>query len=634
MVFAADECLTGDQKSVVHAFCEATFAGYADAVREPEEAIRMVNEAKKMLKLDDEMNDHWYPSSEFDVEMLTKCNDYVKKTYEGDRYGVINSNCWDDANRWLLRGEHTESNFGFDPTVWHPPHTVLGGNGLARKMMEDANASAKYFKQTFGREPSLAVITVGKLKRYNHSDRRLQIYSDPTNSWFSKTSSGKANGFNVQEINLDASTTTDELLSQIYHLRDVDGIQLMWPLPDHIDNAKVYSAIDVTKDVDGIHYIGQLEIGNKTAYPPVTPAATMALMDEYDVAIKGKRVLVIGRSPIVGSPVAHMLREKGGSVTVAHSQTGDEGLKRFVGDAEVIICCAGAPGLVKAEWINGAVVINVGTTFDASADSLVSDVDGDIKKFASRYSPVPGGVGPISAPSLFKNVAKAAWNQISTTAAIATNGWEEHPASLRKMYHFASYTEALEACTKVDELSTVMNHHANMKLTHQCVDGVDLEMEFFTFEARKITDKDFDAAAAVDMLLSEDEIEMENFSYQLAESSIAKYPAFPRGSSKLLKVDPCGKVAHFDNFSEEFARLASGTHLVFNDSRVLDARLFLEVGDDEVELMILDLGSVNVRDTCNATPLHAMIRSSEIKVGDTFKDVTGNELVEVVEVKG
>ncbi len=620
---------------MVQAFCEATFDGWSMAIRNPEEAAEIVKEAKKMLNLDDEKNDHWYPSSDFEVEMLTKCNDYVKRTFQGDRYGVINGERWSDANKWLLKGQNIDPNFGFDPDVWQPEANILGGNELARKMMEDAKASAHFFNETFGRKPSLAVVTVGDLKRYRHGDRRLQIYSNASSSWFSKTSTGEANGFDVREINLNADTTTDELLSELYHLRDVDGIQLMWPLPDHINTAKVYAAIDVEKDVDGIHYVGQLEIGNKSAYAPVTPAATIALIDEHNVDVKGKRVLVIGRSPIVGSPIAHMVREKGAAVTVAHSQVSEDTLKKLVGDADVIISCAGLPGLIKAKWINGAVVINVGTTFSEEVDSLVSDVDGDIGKYASKYTPVPGGIGPISAPALFKNVAKAAWDQMNSTGAVLANGWERKPASLHKTYHFDSYTQAIEACRKVDELSSSMDHHANMKLTHQCVDGVDLEMEFFTFEAKQITDKDYDAAHAVDMILSKDKVEMSKYSYNLREESIAKYPASPRGSSKLLKVDPSSNVTYYDNFSEVFPNLVKGSHLVFNDSRVLDARLFVN-GDEaaDIELMILDLGSVNVCDACENTPLLAMIRSSNVKVGDSFVDCKGNVDIEILEVKG
>lgn len=428
VIFAPHECLQEDhldQKLAVQKFLEATFEGYNNAVRDPHEAVRMVNEAKKMLNLDDENNDHWYPSAEFDVEMLAKCNDYVKRTFQGDRYGVIDAKRWNNANAWLLEGSSASENFGLDATVWHPPPNLLAGNELSRNMMEEARASALSFKEKHGRKPSLAVVTVGELKRYQHGDRRLQIYSNPASSWFSKTSTGDANGFDVTEIHLDgASTTTEELLDKIHHVRDdlnVDGIQLMWPLPDHIDSVKAFSAIDVERDVDGIHYIGQLEIGNKDgAYPPVTPAATIALMDEYNIDVEDKRVLVIGRSPIVGSPIAHMMREKGGAVTVAHSKISDETLMKLVGDAEVVVCCAGVPGLVKAEWItethegsgSGTVVINVGTTFDPVIDSLVSDVVGDIGKFAAKYSPVPGGIGPISAPALFRNVAKAAWDRM------------------------------------------------------------------------------------------------------------------------------------------------------------------------------------------------------------------------------
>jgi methylenetetrahydrofolate dehydrogenase (NADP+)/methenyltetrahydrofolate cyclohydrolase len=636
VVFTADECLHGDQRAVVQAFCEATFEGWANAIRNPEQAAEMVNEAKKILGLDDEANDHWHPSSEFDAEMLQNCNDYVKGTFQGDRYGVINVARWNEANDWLLKGTRRGSNeFGLDADVWQPPKNLLAGNSLARTILEDAKASATFFQQTYGRKPSLSVITVGDLERYKHGQRRLQLYSNSSSSWFSKVSTGEANGFDVKAINLDASTTTDELLSEIYALRNVDGIQLMWPLPDHIDTARVYSAIDVSKDVDGIHYVGQLEIGNKDAYPPVTPAAAMALMKEFNVEVEGKRVLVIGRSPIVGSPIAHMVRQKGAAVTVAHSSVQEETLKKLVGEAEVIITCAGLSGLVKAEWIKGAEVVNVGTTFQEDLDCLVSDVDGDIAKYASRYSPVPGGIGPLSAPILFKNVAKAAWDQMSTTGVVLDGGWNRHPASLRKNYHFDSYSEALVAAKKIDELSTIMDHHANMSFTHKCVSGCELEMEFFTFEANQITEKDYDAAQAVDMILSKDKVEMSKYSYNLREENIAKYPASPRGSSKLLKCDGPGNVSYYDNFSEVFPSLAKGCHIVFNDSRVLDARLFIkDASSSKVELMVLDLGSVDVAGACEDTVLQAMIRADNVQVGATFEEYGGNGIIEVVGIKG
>ena len=300
--------------------------------------------------------------------------------------------------------------------------------------MQDSKTSATKFAQTFGRKPSLAVITVGELSRYTHSTRRVQLYSNPSNSWFTKTDTGEANGFDVTEIQLDGSTTTtDGLLSEIYKIRDqVDGIQVMWPFPAHIDSGRVFNAIPVEKDVDGIHYIGQQELGNKDAYPPVTPAAAMELMKEYNVDAKGKHVVVIGRSPIVGSPMAYMLRQAGAAVTVAHRGVDKEILKILVGQADIVVTCAGDPGAIQAEWLNdGAEVINIGTTFSESEDGLVSDVEGDIGGKASRYSPVPGGVGPISSPMLFKNVAKAAWDQMENNNESVSSTWTKKPATLR-----------------------------------------------------------------------------------------------------------------------------------------------------------------------------------------------------------
>lgn len=127
----------------------------------------------------------------------------------------------------------------------------------------------------------------------------------------------------------------------------------------------------------------------------------------------------------------------------------------------------------------------------------------------------------------------------------------------------------------------------------------------------------------------------ERYSYNLDEKNIAQYPASPRGSSKLLRCDANGNVVHHSNFSKVFASMVKGCHLVFNDSRVLDARLFIK--DDsgrKVELMILDLGSIDVEGTCLDTPLQAMIRSSEVKAGDTFEEFKGKGEIEVVEVKG
>jgi len=263
------------------------------------------------------------------------------------------------------------------------------------------------------------VITVGELKRYKHSDRRLQLYSNPANSWFSKTQTGSANGFDVKEVQLDENTTTtDILLSEIYKAsveEDCDGIQLMWPLPKHIDAQKVYNAIDKQKDVDGIHFVGQSLIENNKAYPPVTPSGIMALLKHNNIDVRGKRVLVIGRSLIVGSPLAHMLQKEGAATLILHSEVPQPVLKSMVGEFDIIIPCVGEPGFIKAEWVDkNAIVINGGTTFLPESDALQSDVEGDLGVHCSRYSPVPGGVGPLSLPHLLLNTAQAAWNQASS----------------------------------------------------------------------------------------------------------------------------------------------------------------------------------------------------------------------------
>lgn len=457
MLFVANEALeSDDRRDAAKAFLEGTFEGWQYAIRNPDEAIDAVSEAQKMLKLDDESNDHWvsikfyfcsvlivflcaqqltyYPilllmqhdSQSFKKEMLELVNNHVKETFVGDRLGVLSHHRWSKATEWLLNDKgDVDPSFGMDKTaLWQPPANLLYGNELARELLEDAKLSALNFQAKHGRKPSLAVITVGELSRYGHAERRIQLYSNPSNSWFTKTEVGEANGFDVTEINLPEKTTTDALLSELYKLRDnVDGIQVMWPLPESIDSAKVYNSVPLAKDVDGIHFQGW---GAK--YLPVTPAGALELMKEHNVEVRGKHVVVIGRSPIVGRPMAHILREAGAAVTVIHTGVDKSTIEELVGQADVVVTCAGSPGSVQASWLkDGAEVVNVGTTFCEIADSLLSDVEGDIEGKASRFSPVPGGVGPLSTPMLFRNVVEAAWDQASST----DETWEQTPATIR-----------------------------------------------------------------------------------------------------------------------------------------------------------------------------------------------------------
>ena len=126
-----------------------------------------------------------------------------------------------------------------------------------------------------------------------------------------------------------------------------------------------------------------------------------------------------------------------------------------------------------------------------------------------------------------------------------------------------------------------------MRIVHKCVNGVDLELEFFSFEAKELTEKDFSAAKAIDLIAGGNPIKMSDFSYDLEQDSIALFPADPRGSSKLLQVNSRGRVSYFDHFAENIPSLLGGCHVVFNNSRVLDARLSVELGSGEkVELMV------------------------------------------------
>lgn len=640
MLFVANEALESpDRREAATAFLEATSEGWQNAIRNPDEAIEAVAEAQKMLKLDDEANDHWHPSLSFQREMLELMNGHVKEGFIGDRLGVLHPNRWGNATQWLLEGKEgdIDPSFGLDQTsLWQPPSNLLAGNEIGRDILQEAKTSAGKFNEVHGRKPSLAVITVGDLSRYGHSQRRVQLYSNPSNSWFTKTDTGEANGFDVTEINLDAaSTTTESLLSEIYKIRNsVDGVQVMWPFPDGIDSARVYNAVPLDKDVDGIHFVGQQEIGNKHPYPPVTPAGAMELIKKYGVDVRGKHVVVVGRSPITGSPVAHMLREAGAAVTVLHTDVDKDTFQTLVGSADVLVTSAGHPGAIQASWLkDGVEVINIGTTFSEEADSLLSDVEGDIASKASRYSPVPGGVGPLSSPMLFRNVAKAAWDQMEGVGSAST--WEEEPAKLRKSFHFDSYTEALQFAEKVNEMSTIMDHHANISIVHKCVDGVDLEMEFFSFEAKELTEKDYDAAKAVDLIHGGNPIKMSDYSYDLKQDSIALFPAELRGSSKLLQVDSQGGVSYKPHFANSIPEAISGCHVVFNNSRVLDARLSVEVeSGKKVELMLLDLGNIDAALPCSDHTIQAMIRSEAVVRGGMYAEPVSGAKIEVVDIKG
>jgi len=290
-----------------------------------------------------------------------------------------------------------------------------------------------------------------------------------------------------------------------------------------------------------------------------------------------------------------------------------------------------------------AEVINIGTTFSEEHDRLLSDFEGDLSVSAKRFSPVPGGVGPLSVAQLYKNVIRAAWERSAKTGDVDAT-WEKKSASLHRRIHFEDYDSALRFATKVNATSTEMDHHANITFTHKCVNGVDVEMEYFSFEANDLTNKDYEAARKVNRILEEEiaqnttvviplettePIKMSDFTYDLREEAIAKYPADPRGSSRLLHVDKNGNAEYFDNFSQSILPLLSNAHVVFNESKVVNARLSVN-GDGDAsktatEMMILDLGEV-LQEPSQGAELTVMIRLDEVQAGDLFL-VHGNDSV-------
>ena len=231
-------------------------------------------------------------------------------------------------------------------------------------------------------------------------------------------------GFHSIDKQFDETTTQEQLLATVRELNadpQVHAILVQLPLPKHIDEARVLEEIYVTKDVDGFsaENIGNLCLkgGKPPLAVPCTPAGCVELLQRSGVDMKGKEVVVVGRSNIVGMPVAHLLTSMDATVTVCHSRT--KGLPQHVGRADVLVAAVGAAEMIKGEWIKpGAVVIDVGVNSKPSSTDkrgyvLCGDVEFDsARKVASAITPVPGGVGPMTIAMLMKNTVNLARNSV------------------------------------------------------------------------------------------------------------------------------------------------------------------------------------------------------------------------------
>ena len=216
-------------------------------------------------------------------------------------------------------------------------------------------------------------------------------------------------GIEPIDIRLPADTTQGDVLERVRRLNDddgVDGILVQTPLPDQLDEAELQAAVAPVKDVDGLHplNVGLLHLG-RPALVPATPLGVIALLAEYGIRLEGARAVVIGRSQIVGRPLAQLLTHANATVTVCHSRTVE--LARHTLDADVLVSAVGVPGMVTADLVKqGAAVVDVGIT--RTDAGLVGDVDPGAADVAAFLTPVPGGVGPMTIACLLESTVRAA----------------------------------------------------------------------------------------------------------------------------------------------------------------------------------------------------------------------------------
>jgi methylenetetrahydrofolate dehydrogenase (NADP+)/methenyltetrahydrofolate cyclohydrolase len=216
-------------------------------------------------------------------------------------------------------------------------------------------------------------------------------------------------GITAIDRRLPEGTTEEGLIEAVEELNEddsVDGILVQTPIPGAIDEARVMRAIDPAKDVDGLHPFnaGQLYLGEPT-YVGGTPLGVIALLDEYGIRLAGARAVVVGRSAIVGKPMAHLLLQANATVTICHSQTVDLGA--HTREADVLVVAVGHAGLVTPEMVKpGAAVVDVG--MNRTEDGLRGDVDPAVADVAGYITPVPGGVGPMTIATLLRNAVRAA----------------------------------------------------------------------------------------------------------------------------------------------------------------------------------------------------------------------------------
>lgn len=270
---------------------------------------------------------------------------------------------------------------------------VLDGRLVAKKIEEKLKEKVYYFKEKSGKNPTLATVVVG-------DDFASHTYVKM------KGNACERIGITFIKIKLENDVNTNEVIEVIERLNNddnIDGILIQHPLPKHIDERQCFDKINVDKDVDGVTScgFGAMAMGEQT-YKSATALGIMTLLDFYNIEVEGKNVVVLGRSAILGKPISMMMLNRNATVTIAHSKTLH--LDKIVKNADIVVAGVGKPNFVKKEWLKKSVVIidagyNEGNVGDVDLKNAIS--------VCGAYTPVPGGVGPMTIVSLLSQTVEA-----------------------------------------------------------------------------------------------------------------------------------------------------------------------------------------------------------------------------------
>ena len=258
---------------------------------------------------------------------------------------------------------------------------ILDGKTLAKTRERMLTGEVEWLVSKYGKAPCLATILVG---------------DDPASVTYVRMKENACARVGIQSVHVEfkSDISEEELLNKIRELNEdenIDGILLQHPIPKHIDESKCFDAIGVNKDVDGVNSASFGAFSNgKDAFVSATPLGIMTLLEEYGIVLEGKHAVVVGRSAILGKPVSMLLLGKNATVTIAHSKT--KNLEKLLKQADIVVACVGKPEFIQKEWLkDGVVIVDAGYN-----PGNVGDVAKEAYEIASAYTPVPGGVGPMT----------------------------------------------------------------------------------------------------------------------------------------------------------------------------------------------------------------------------------------------